>query len=166
MDYEVQLKLQAFLDDELPEAEKRELASLLAREQEAAGLLGELRNTRQALAGFENGIKLPESREFYWSKIQRQIEREPQAAPAEPTASLVARLWRYLMPAAAVAAMAVAALLVYRPTPNRAETEILLSDADADAMTYRDYDAGATVVWFSYPADSDSAQKGSPSIVQ
>lgn len=165
MDNEVQLKLQAFLDDELPEAEKREVANLLAREQEAAGLLGELRNTRQALAGFENGFKLPESREFYWSKIQREIERQPQLASAPSRPSFATQLWRYLMPAAAVAAMAVAALLAYHPGTNRAETEVLFSDAAADAMAYRDYDSGATVVWFSYPAENDSAQKGA-SIVQ
>lgn len=166
MDYEVQLKLQAFLDDELPEAEKREVANLLARDQEAAGLLGELRNTRQALAGFENGIKLPESREFYWSKIQREIERVERPASAPVKTSFATKLRRYLMPAAAVAAMAVAALLVYRPgtITLTAETQTLLSDADA--ITYRDYDSGATVVWFSYPAENDSAQKESSTIVQ
>ena len=55
MDYDAQLKLQALLDGELPEAEASEVANWLARDREAAALLEELRNTREALAGFEAG---------------------------------------------------------------------------------------------------------------
>src|SRR6267378_6728212 len=75
MDYDAQLKLQAYLDGELPEAEAREVANWLARDREAAALHTELRNTRQALVGFEVGVELPESREFFWSKIRREIHR-------------------------------------------------------------------------------------------
>ena len=53
MDYETQLKLQAFLDGELPEQEARDVAALVARDSEATDLLTELRNTRKALADFE-----------------------------------------------------------------------------------------------------------------
>ena len=81
MDYDAQLKLQAFLDGELPEAEASEVANWLARDREAAALLEELRNTRDALAGFEAGIQLPESREFFWSKVQREIQRLETPAP-------------------------------------------------------------------------------------
>ena len=49
MDYDKQLKLQAFLDEELSESEAREVASWLAQDQEATLLLAEMRNTRQAL---------------------------------------------------------------------------------------------------------------------
>ena len=66
MDYEAQLKLQAHLDGELPEGEAREVTNWLARDREAVALYGELRNTRQALVGYEVGVALPESREFFW----------------------------------------------------------------------------------------------------
>ena len=62
MKQELQLKLQAYLDGELPEGEAREVAGLLAQDAEARALLAELKNTRAALAGFEADIKLPESR--------------------------------------------------------------------------------------------------------
>jgi len=73
MDYEVQLKIQAYLDGELPETEAREIANLLAKDKEAVALHSELRNTRQSLSGFEVGVELPESRDFFWSKIKRDI---------------------------------------------------------------------------------------------
>ena len=38
-------------------------------------MLAELQITRTVLRGNELEIKLPETREFYWSKIQREIER-------------------------------------------------------------------------------------------
>ena len=58
MEHEVQLKLQAYLDGELSEAEAREIGNLLAKDREAVALQNELRNTRQALAGFETGTEL------------------------------------------------------------------------------------------------------------
>src|SRR3954463_8797743 len=108
---EQQLKLQAFLDGELPETDSREIAAWLARDADATALLGELKNTRNALKGFEPELKVPESREFYWSKIKREIERSaPVVAPVE-TVSLFARLRRVLMPLGAVAAVALMGFL-------------------------------------------------------
>ena len=104
MDYNAQLKLQAFLDGELPEGEASEVANWVARDREAAALLEELRNTRDALAGFEAGIQLPESREFFWSKIEREIQRLETPAPKPAPAPLFALLRRFLVPASAVAA--------------------------------------------------------------
>src|SRR5438094_10004730 len=105
MDLDAQLKLQAFLDGELPDAEARVVANWLAQDQEAVALLAELRQTRQSLAGFEAGVRLPESREFFWSKIEREIERQEEPAPAVERRSLLARWLRFLIPAGAVAAM-------------------------------------------------------------
>ena len=124
MDYEKQLKLQAFLDEELSETEAREVASWLAQDQEAALLLGELRNTRQAVSRFESGIRLPESREFYWSKIKREIERlEPAAAPVQEKTSWLAAWRRFLVPASAVAALVIVTLVTIGPPPSGSSPE-------------------------------------------
>ena len=80
MDYEAQLKLQSYLDGELPENEAREVANWLGRDPEAVALFTELDQTGKALAGFQEDLSLPESRDFYWSKIRREIQRE-QAPP-------------------------------------------------------------------------------------
>jgi anti-sigma factor RsiW len=158
MDHEKQLKLQAFLDEELSEAEANEVASWLAKDQEATLLLGELRNTRQAMARFEAGVRLPESREFYWSKIAREIERlEPAAARPEPARASWLGAWRkFLIPAGAVAALLIAFLVTIGPpaTPaGRVEAESAYSDPGV--FTYHDYDNHATLVWLSYPAEKD-----------
>ena len=160
MDYKTQLKLQAWLDGELPEAEAREVAAWAARDREPAALAEELRNTRQALAGFETGLRLPESREFYWSKIARGIERL-EAAPPKPALpeSSFAIFRRWLVPASALALVVIGGLLFTQPPgPSGAATvgsETALTDAGA--FTYRDYAAGTTLVWLTYPADNEVA---------
>src|SRR5260370_22648469 len=110
MNHESELKLQAFLDCELPEAEAREVANWLARDQEAALLLAELRRTREALSGFESTIRLPESREFFWSKIEREIRRQEQTAPVSGPAPKPSFWLRFLVPSGAFAIVAVTLL--------------------------------------------------------
>jgi anti-sigma factor RsiW len=158
MNEELQLKLQAYLDGELPAGEAREVADLLAQNAEAGALLAELKNTRAALKAFESELKLPEPREFYWSKIERQIGRleKPEVVDAPP-AWLSALLRRFLVPAGALAALVIAGILVTRQTPPGSplgvpETETAF--ADSDAFTYRDYSTGMTLVWLAYPAEN------------
>jgi anti-sigma factor RsiW len=157
MEYEAQLKLQAYLDGELPEKEAREMESLLASDPSAAALLSELRQTHEALAGSVEEIRLPESREFYWSKIKREIERLESAVTA-PAASmpLLARLRRLLVPVAGVALLVIAGLMVYTPSSpvSLMQTEL----ADSGAVIYHDYSAKATFVWLSYPADDEAGE--------
>jgi anti-sigma factor RsiW len=154
MDFDAQLKLQAYLDGELPEVEAREVANWLARDPDAVALHTELRNTRSALVGFETGVQLPESREFFWSKIEREIQRlEPPETALRPVPWL-ARLRRLLVPVSGLALLLVAGLLTLNPaTRPTAEMET----ADSGAFTYHDDAAGATLVWLSYPAESEVA---------
>ena len=157
MDYDAQLKLQAFLDGELPESEASKVANWLARDREAAALLEELRNTRGALAGFEAGIQLPESREFFWSKVQREIQRLETPAPKPVPTPLFALLRRFLVPASALAVVLVAAVVLIRPASLTHTPGIETALADAGAFTYHDYPAGTTLVWLTYPADNEVA---------
>jgi negative regulator of sigma E activity len=154
MTEEQQLKLQAFLDNELPETEAREVAGLVARDREATDLLKELRHTRRALKESALNVKLPESREFYWSKIQREIERlEPEPAAAE-SAPFLARVRRFLVPAGAVAAAAILALVVGLPSLRTgAAPDTELAVADSGTFTYNDDANGTTLVWLSFPAE-------------
>src|SRR5215831_14380324 len=138
-----QLKLQAFLDGELPEGEAREVAIWTSRDSEEASLLSELRHTRQALKDADGRAKLPESGEFFWSKIEREIRRlEPAAASARTRPGW---LNRFLVPLGAVAGLALVVvvaslrfgLLPAQPTPD---TET--STMDSGAFTYHDYQNG------------------------
>ena len=164
MEYDRQLKLQAYLDGELPEAEAKDIANWLAQDSEAVALLSELRQTRETLSGFENGIKLPESREFYWSKIRREIDRLRAPAAAEVHIPLLLRLRRAVLPATAFGILLLAGFFFFRPAPEVADTETAM--ADTGAMTYRDYDSGATLVWLSYPSDNEVAKNDSPATLQ
>jgi len=152
MDLEAQLKVQAYLDGELPEAEAREVANLLARDREALALHTELRNTRKALVGSEIGVELPESREFFWSKIEREIQRLEPSEPASVPVPWFARLRRLLVPAAGVALLVVAGLFALNP---QGQTATEMETSDSGVFTYRNDAAGTTLVWLSYPAESE-----------
>jgi len=158
MEYQKQLKVQAYLDGELSESESREVSAWLANDREAMDLATELRNTREALSGFEKDARLAESRDFYWSKIKSQIEREerPTASPV-PVLSWSARLRRLLMPATGIAVAALMLLVVTHETgqPGVSEGSAETALEDSGAFTYHDSSAGATLVWLSYPADNE-----------
>lgn len=159
MDYEAKLRLQAYLDGELPQQEAGEVARLLANDQEAAALLGELRSTREAMAGGEAGLRLPESREFYWSKLKREIERLDSPAPEpERSAPFFARLGRFLVPATALALLAMVGLVSIRQGSSPLIPGMQTTLEDSGALTYHDYSAGTTLVWLTYPADNEVAE--------
>jgi anti-sigma factor RsiW len=163
MNEEQQLKLQAFLDGELPEKDAREVASWLARDADATALHAELRNTRHALKGFEPELKVPASREFYWSKIKREIERSAPV-PAAEHVSLFTSLRRFLLPLGAVAVLALAGIITLHQFGGNAAHPVQVNAilADAGAFTYRDESQGMTVVWLSYPAEKKLADSPSP----
>ena len=157
-EYKEQLKLQAYLDGELSESEALAVTHWLAADPDAAALLAELRNTRQALVGFDSEVKLPESREFYWSKIERAIQR--QEAPAHQSIPVMplwlAGLRRLLLPAAGLALLAIAGLLAIQS--SRLESgSVETAFSDPGALTFHDYTSGTTLVWLSYPADNELA---------
>ena len=170
MDWNAQLKLQAWLDGELPEAEACEAAKWLEHDREAAALAGELRNTRQALTGFEADVRLPESREFFWSKIEREIRRLETPAPAAARKeSYWALFRRFLVPASALTAVLLGAVVLLRPAPPAALTlspAFETASADAGIFTYRDDSAGTSLIWLSYPADNEVANDSDMGIVE
>src|SRR5438477_11225038 len=104
MNQDRELEIQALLDGELSGRKARKVEQWLAGDAEAQALLHEVQTTKSALAGNKPRITLPEAREFYWSKLQRQIE----AAEPEREASQ-ASLWfswrHYLRPVTAVVAV-------------------------------------------------------------
>ena len=153
MNEELQIKVQALLDGELPEAGAREVLSLIARDADAAALHTELKNTRQALAKYDRHIVVPEFREFYWSKIKGEIERLEPVRREHRSWPVWAWLRRSLIPATALCAAAVAFLIFFPSAPPGAEAEQRTAMTDTGAMTYRDYAAGTTLVWLSFPAE-------------
>jgi anti-sigma factor RsiW len=137
---DLELKLQAFLDAELPPGEAEEMRRLAASDQEAARLLAELQEITTVLHQNEPNAAVPETRPFYWSKIQRQIEREAGGS-ASPAPSWAERFRRWLTPlAAAAAGVAVLLLLLNRTAPQVALNEVSPA-AGAKASAFRDSSA-------------------------
>ena len=105
----------------------------------------------------EPHLSVPETREFYWSKIEREIQRlEPQANSA-PEVSIFAALRRWLLPAVAVGALVIAGMIAHFNVPKAVVENVADADtptvettlANSDATTYRDASEGTTLVWFS-----------------
>jgi negative regulator of sigma E activity len=150
MKHELELKLQALLDGELTGRETEEIAALLERDAEASALLGELRNTRTALRGNELEIKLPESREFYWSKIEREITRLEQAPATAPASAWWAALRRrYVATLGTVgvsAALMLTAVVHFRElSSDTFDVENLLGETTA--LTFRSEANKMSLVW-------------------
>jgi anti-sigma factor RsiW len=155
MNNEAQLKLQAFLDGELPDKEAGEVAAWLARDAEVTALSNELRNTRKAIKACAPKVNLPESREFYWSKIKREIDRLGPAQERVKATPMFGLLRRMLIPAATLAGLAVVVIAglqggIFGPSA-RPDSEMTV--ADSGAFTYHDFANGTTLVWVSYPAE-------------
>lgn len=136
MNTELQLKLQSWVDGELAASEARQMAALVEQDVEACALAAELRMTHGFLVGNEPQVKLPESVDFHWSKIRREIERQEAAGVASQDRSVdwLAAARRFLAPLSGVALVAFVSVVslnlfnagkVDDPTRQLVETESL-----------------------------------------
>jgi anti-sigma factor RsiW len=148
MKTEQMLRLQAYLDNEVSSAEGREIASWIARDAEAKALYEELKATKSALAP-ENELAatVPDSREFYWSKIAREIERVER----EPAREYTPRPWwmRLLAPVAGAAALALFVFTSISTDPKISAVHQERSDVENGTITFRSKDNSMTLVWIS-----------------
>lgn len=145
------MKYQAFVDGELPESEARRVARSLETDADARALVAELRNSKAMLTGNEPDVKLPESREFYWGKIQRQIEcmdREPAGAAMGRWSAMLAGWRRFVAPLAGVAVitfLGMVAVRFYNPEPVDYLAEIENLSEESTAYSFRS--GNMFVVW-------------------
>jgi anti-sigma factor RsiW len=166
MEQDWQLKVQSFVDGQLDEVEMREVAALVARNPEVAALVQEFKHTRQALAGYEELQPVPETREFYWSKIERQIAREPRTEAVRESPSPLAILLRWLLPVGGAVALAVAGFFLADGHGGRPSTQWQAGFAGVNALTYYDHEEGMTVMWLTYPAADTVAIEGNSGTMQ
>ncbi len=156
------LKLQAWLDGELPPGEARDIERTVAEDPAAAALLRELKLIKTAVREFDGHPKLPEAREFFWSKIERSIAAQERAAESAATRAGWRILFkRFLVPAFGVAMVVIAGMLaVPRQTP--ANSRIVTASSGEPAFVYHDDAGGTTLVWLTYPADTEVAMADDP----
>jgi anti-sigma factor RsiW len=140
---ESELKLQAWLDGELSAPEAQRISREIAGDAAAGRLVAELQAIKNALAGGETAVTVPETREFYWSKIERQIQRQ---APARRQAAWL----HWLSPVSGLAALACMAWLAAGPFTTPSFDDISSTgEGTEEAVTFHDQAAGITVVWLS-----------------
>ena len=162
MNVEQQLKLQAWVDGELPEAEARQVAAFAQQDGVARALAEELRLTKGFLAGNEPEVKLPENSDFYWSKIRREIESAEKAAPVAPRVSWTFAWRRLLAPLSGVALIAFLSILslnVFQQQPIDDSAKYLVEvenlSEDIGSISYRSQSENMFVVYL-YKKDQDT----------
>lgn len=156
MNLEAQLKLQAFMDGELSSPEGREVAEWLAQTTDAQALAAELNLTRTFLAGQELERRVPETREFYWSQIERRLPTVD--SPAEVAPPFISLGWwlrwlRWVIPVGAAALLTF--WLVTPPGMDRPSNlaflegpeEIDTSVPNTSTVSFHAASEGVTVVW-------------------
>lgn len=161
MNVDIGIKLQAYLDGELTGRDAQQIAALIENDAGARALFGELQQTQALLNGNELEFRLPESREFYWSKIEREIER-PETVPATSAApSWVLFFKRHLGALSGVtvaAALIVFAAFQINIVPPSLLEEIDNPLADVGTFSFRSESQQMTLVWISNPfADAEEA---------
>ena len=127
MKQEDRLKIQAWLDGELAPKESSRIADLIDNDLEAKELAEDLRAIQKALEVGEKPAVLEDSREFYWSQVERQIEAEEpitESAQPELVSGSLGNALRWLIPVGSLAA--ISALMLnfnsINTTPDLLET--------------------------------------------
>lgn len=166
MKVELGIKLQAYLDGELTAPESQAMAALIEKDAEARALLTELQQTKSLLAGNEPEFRLPESREFFWGKIEREIVRLEAAQAEAEDPHWLAFLRRHLaaLSSTAVAAALLVFLAINSMSPAMFE-EIDNPLDDTGSFSFRSESQQMTLVWIPNPyADVEEATEVAPDV--
>jgi negative regulator of sigma E activity len=166
MNTELQLQIQAYLDNELPSSEARKVAGMISNDLEAQELYRALKDTREIVSTNELPAQLQEPRDFYFSQIQRRIAAAEAAQPKE--AQKYSWWIRMVMPFAGAAALLAVVLMTLNngtglktalnPITQTDSDQIAASSSlnefenqseEVGSITYRNEAEGITVVWLT-----------------
>ncbi len=151
MKLESELNLQSYLDGELSNRQARKTAAWIAGDQAAQQLLTELTMAKTAVCSGELEIKLPETREFYWSKIEREILRPQPIQPKQRLGFLTA--WRrFLVPLAGAAMVTFLTIYTFKiydgaEDPQRHLAVVENLSEHTGAYSFRSQSEKMFVVW-------------------
>tara|TARA_A100001037_G_scaffold290490_1_gene303415 strand:- start:1022 stop:1642 length:621 start_codon:yes stop_codon:yes gene_type:complete len=123
MTEEDNIKLQAWLDGELPPHEAARISDWIESDQEARELAEELRSVKVVLQAGEVPFQIEDSREFYWGQIARHIDAVEKSRPVSPVAVEVDSPWmkwcrQWLVPVGGIAAIVAMLSTVGMPGSN------------------------------------------------
>ena len=100
-----------------------------------------------------------ETRDFYWSKIEREIQRDTELVPSPSADSWAARWRRFILPLGGVAALACVFVLTLRQIQQPTFDEISATDQGMEAVTFHDQSDGMTVVWLQDSGQTSDTSK-------
>jgi hypothetical protein len=151
---EIELKIQALVDGELTEFEAGKLRDRIKNDIRLQILHERLTQMKDLISTHEMPRVLPESSDFYWSKIAQEIE------VGESAAQSLGMKWvfRRLAPLLGIASVA---LLITLQGPNLPDLGIVLDYNhelellvdEIDVMTFNSADDSMSVVWIDYSMD-------------
>ena len=153
---EIELKIQALVDGELTGFEAGKLRDRIKNDIRLQILHERLMQMKNLISKHEMPRVLPESSDFYWSKIAQEIE--VGGSDAQSSAQSLGMKWvfRRLAPLLGIASVA---LIITLQEPNLPDLGIvlnhnheLLSD-EIDVMTFNSADDSMSVVWIDYSMD-------------
>ena len=160
MKLERQLELQAYLDGELSSRAARRVAEWLGRDPEAQALAAELRMTKRLLVDNEPEVTVPESGEFYWSRIWRAIEAGGTRPPERAHALRWLFGWRRLfVPLSGVALALVLALGLIRTGMQEQPFQFLteVENLSEHTVSHSFRSGNIFVVWIENRNDTQEA---------
>lgn len=162
MNWDQQLELQAWVDGELSAGDARRVAAFAEANADARLLADELRMARDFISSNEIEVKVPETREFYWSQVQRRIESAESVREASPRLSwpfVWSRLVSPLSGLALVAFLAVVSFNTFRgpaiDDSARFMVEVENLSDDVGSISYRSQSENMFVVYL-YKKDQDA----------
>lgn len=146
------LEIMAHADGELEASRRSDVERLLAQDAGAAALQRELVTVRELMRTHEPVGQVSDSREFYWSQIQRRMAQAEQAAGRPGPAKSNPFSWlRWLTPALGVAAVAVAVTVQQRNGFPLAGADLgprSMTEA-ANPVTFTSDSDGVTIQWIN-----------------
>jgi anti-sigma factor RsiW len=135
MKTEQALEIQAHADGQLDAGRRAEVERWLREDAKAASLQSELIAVRQAVRAHEPAGTVPDTREFYWSQIQRRIAAEEAVNARGPKPLSLVSWIRWLAPALGVAALAVIVTMRSSASGDLADATVLTFRSDSDRVT-------------------------------
>ena len=165
MNPENELKLQAYLDGELAAPDAQAVEAQVKDDAEARAMAAELQWTKAVLQRNDLERTVPETREFYWSKIERAIQAGQEATPPRTRIhgarfNWLSRFWPQLGGAWAVSLLLVLATIRFGWLADPSWIETDHASNDMGAMVFRSDAERMTMVWL-YDRESDENQEES-----
>ena len=136
MKQEDQLNIQAWLDGEIAPQKAKKIVEQMENSSTAKALVEELEAVESALKIGEKTISLDDTRDFYWSQIERQINAEapmPTAeVPPEHVQVASGNLMRWFVPAGSLVVISALMLNFHKINPtgsDRSSEEAIIPSA-------------------------------------